>query len=151
MTLLLLSLAWLAFFLTVLFVTGYFLYRKKLVEFGSRLSLSDLANIVSVLLATFALAFTLATQYQPEPHIAASFRQSLDQNAVEVQLHDGETKEFQVKRGAGRLFFVVAKHRGGAAPASHLHHLRHTCHGSSPMRRRVSPVSPPDGAKRLSV
>ena len=107
MTLLLLSLAWLAFFLTVLFVTGYFLYRKKLVEFGSRLSLSDLANIVSVLLATFALAFTLATQYQPEPHIAASFRQSLDQNAVEVQLHDGETKEFQVKRGAGRLFLLL--------------------------------------------
>jgi len=60
-----------------------------------------------VLLAIFALAFTLATQYQPEPDISATFRQSLDRNAVDLQLRDGEPKQFEMKRGAGRLFLLL--------------------------------------------
>ena len=107
MKLILLALVGFAAVLAVLFAVLYCMYRKKLLELGPRFSLSDIANFVSVLLAIYAVAFTLATQYQPEPDIVATFRQSLDPNAVELQLHDGEPKEFQVKRGGGRLFLLL--------------------------------------------
>ena len=119
MKLILLALAWLAILLLLLGAVLYWLYRTKRLELKSRFSLGDIATFVSVLLAIFALAFTLATQYQPEPHIDASFRQSLDQNAIEIQLHAGEAKQFEVKRNTVRLFLL----------------LRNT--GEAPLRRPV--------------
>lgn len=107
MTIILLALAWLGVLLAILLAGIYALYRAKRLEIGSKFSLGDIANLVSVLLAIFALAFTLAAQYQPRPKVSATFQQTLDKNASNVQLHEGETSEFQFRRGGGRLFLLL--------------------------------------------
>ena len=98
---------WLGGLLTVLVAVLYWLYRTKRLEVGSKFNLSDIANFVSVLLAIFALAFTLAAQYQPQAEITARFQQGLTETAPSIELLEGETSELQIKRGAGRLFLLL--------------------------------------------
>jgi len=82
MRLILLALAWLVVFLALLATVLYWLHRKKRLDVGTKFSLSDIANFVSVLLAIFALAFTLATQYQPEPRIEADIQAAAHESRV---------------------------------------------------------------------
>ena len=117
MKLIFIALAWLAGLLLVLAGTLYWMYRTKRLEVGSKFTLGDIANFVSVLLAIFALAFTLATQYQPDPYIEIAFRQSLDPKAPQIHLQDGAAAEFAMKRGGGRLFLLLRN--TGDAPLKH--------------------------------
>jgi hypothetical protein len=73
-SLLWLALPWLGLLLVVLAVVVWWLYRTNRVEVGSRFTLGDIANFVSVLLAIFALAFTLAALREPVPEIQATLR-----------------------------------------------------------------------------
>lgn len=109
MNLLLLALVWLFVLLAVLAAVLSWLYRTKRLEVASKFTLSDVATFVSVLLAIFALAFTLALQHEPKPRVQTSARQSLRRDAVEVQLREGETGELKFRRGAGRLFFLLRR------------------------------------------
>jgi hypothetical protein len=107
MKLILLALGWLAVLVVLLIAVVYGLHRAKRIELGSRFTLSDIANFVSVLLAIFALAFTLAAQYQPEPNVEAAFQQTLNEKASSTRLREGEASDFQISRGGGRLFLLL--------------------------------------------
>jgi len=111
-----LSVVWLLILLLALTVVLYILKRNRLLEVGTRFTLSDIANFVSVLLAVFALAFTLATVTDnPQPDVEVIFRQSLEKSQPEVtlteldpnvELDESKISKFSIRR-TGKLFFLL--------------------------------------------
>jgi hypothetical protein len=112
MRLILLALAWLAVFVALLGGILYWLYTKKRLEVGTKFSLSDIANFVSVLLAIFALAFTLATQYQPEPRIESDIGAAGHESHVSV---NGGTLNVEVDASRHAFDFSIAFRNVGHA------------------------------------
>ena len=102
------ALVWLFIFLTVVCGVLYFLHRRKRLELNSTFTLGDISNSVSVLLAIFALSFSLATLSPAKPRIEANFRQTLSDDVPEIGLQDGKTERFKIKRDGGRLYIYLS-------------------------------------------
>ena len=100
--------------LTVLLVAAFLaLWRSGRLELQSKLSLGDFSNIVSVLLAVFAIAFTLAAQQEPRADLVVKVTTALQASAPQVFLNPSRRASLSILRSTSKIYFLI-ENRGNS-------------------------------------